>query len=124
MRQLATAALTLTLMTGLSTVALAADAGTAPTSAATTQTPSVQTPAATPAVSKPMVHRTSMVHGYRHHGSDERDTRALNLLEANGYAQIVQFHPDGKNFDATVMQGGKDVRVTVDPDSGRIQHRV
>jgi hypothetical protein len=71
-----------------------------------------------------MVHRTAMMHRYRRNASGDRETKALNLLEANGYAQIVQFHPDGRNFDATVKQAGKDVQVTVDPDSGQVQHHV
>jgi len=130
MNQLATAILTVTLMTGVSGIALAAtDTATPaaqPAAAAPTATAAPAAPAATaakPAAAMPM-HRTAMARHYRRDTSGDRDTKALNLLEANGYAQIEQFRADGKHFDATVKQAGKDVQVTVDPDTGQIQRQV
>lgn len=127
MRHLSTAALIVTLMTGVSGIALAADtaATSAPKPAAAQATAPV-TPAApsTVTAAKPTMHHAAMMRHPRRDRSDDRGTKALNLLEASGYAQIEQFRPDGKNFDATVKQGGKEVQVTVDPDSGQISRHV
>jgi hypothetical protein len=49
-----------------------------------------------------------------------RMTHALNLLEAQGYGDFHDFKSDGKNFDATVTRNGKQVTVTVDPDSDQV----
>ena len=53
-------------------------------------------------------------------GDGTRDTKALNMLEAQGYTDFSNFRPDGKNFAADVTQGGKSRAVTIDPDSGTI----
>ena len=50
-----------------------------------------------------------------------RMTRALNILEADGYGSFTNFHADGKNFAATVTGQGKPLSVFVDPDSGRVR---
>ncbi len=63
---------------------------------------------------------------YDHGGSQMmdnsgRDTKALNMLEANGYTRFSNFRSDGKNFEATVTaNNGKQMTVIVDPDSGHI----
>lgn len=58
-----------------------------------------------------------------------RATAALNLLEAQGYCADLQekshdaftdFQPHGQDFVATVTQKGRDYRVIVDPESGRV----
>lgn len=51
---------------------------------------------------------------------EERMTDALNLLEAKGYGDFSDFRQDGKNFAATVSQGGRRFTVVIDPDSNRI----
>ena len=53
-------------------------------------------------------------------GEDGRDTKALNMLEANGDIPFYNFQQAGKNFTADVNRGGQRVAVTVDPDSGLI----
>ncbi len=100
MKRLSTMGLTLALLTGIPGIALAAP------NAITTH-----------GAAGPEVHRA------RHVPMGDRDTAALNLLEAQGYGQIVQFRPDGQTFDATVTQNGKDLQLTVDPGTGQIQHR-
>ncbi len=47
---------------------------------------------------------------------DERAaTQALNQLEVHGYARFSNFHKKGNDFEANVMEGGKPIRVLVDP---------
>jgi hypothetical protein len=54
-------------------------------------------------------------------GDGQRDTKALNLLEANGYTAFSNFRAMGKNFLADVKQGnGVQRTVTVDPDTGTV----
>jgi hypothetical protein len=144
MKPLSTAALAIALMTGVSGIALAASdtspGQSAPAAAATPAKPAPQTmapmaQAATPtptkmsttkmgatktAATKPMQHKAIAL---RRDDMDDRGTTALNLLEAHGYGQIVQFRPDGRNFDATVTQNGQSLQVTVNPDTGQIVHR-
>lgn len=50
----------------------------------------------------------------------DRETKALNLLEANGYATIQAIRPVGRHFEATVMKDGKALTVTVDPATGAV----
>jgi hypothetical protein len=61
-----------------------------------------------------------------------RATRALNLLEAEGFAADLQdksasafrdFHEEGKVFTATVSQKGRDFAATVDPDTGEVKRQ-
>ena len=47
-------------------------------------------------------------------------TKALNMLEAQGYGAFSNFRPVGGNFAATVSQNGKTFQVTVDPATGQI----
>jgi hypothetical protein len=65
------------------------------------------------------------------HDTEEarRATAALNLLEAQGYCADLQekshgaftsFQPQGRDFTATVRQKGRDYRMVVDPQSGRV----
>lgn len=50
-----------------------------------------------------------------------RMTKALNLLEANGYGGFSNFKADGKGgFKATVTRDGHDVTVHIDPDTGKV----
>jgi hypothetical protein len=134
MKPLSTAALAIALMTGVSGIALAASdtspSQSAPAAAAAPVKPAPQTMApmaqATPqtptkmTTTKPMQHKAI---AQRRNDMDDRGTTALNLLEAHGYGQIVQFRPDGRNFDATVTQNGQSLQVTVNPDTGQIVHR-
>jgi hypothetical protein len=50
----------------------------------------------------------------------DRATRALNLLADRGYVQVDALRPAGTNFIATVMQDGRPIDVTVNPDDGRV----
>ncbi|HEX6960027.1 MAG TPA: hypothetical protein VF194_18745 [Ferrovibrio sp.] len=52
---------------------------------------------------------------------DARATRALNLLMAGGYTDFQNFHQQGDDFAATVVQNGKTQTVLVDPDNGKIE---
>lgn len=47
-------------------------------------------------------------------------TRALNLLEGNGYTDIREFHRLGDRFEALVTNDGVQQRVMVDPESRKI----
>lgn len=126
MKLLSTAALTLTLLTGASAMALAAtDSVTTQakptTSAAPASATKTPTTAAMPASNTmPASHKTMARHAQRDKAGD-RDTAALNLLESHGYGQIVQFRQDGQAYDATVHQNGKDLQLTVNPTTGQIQ---
>jgi hypothetical protein len=55
-----------------------------------------------------------------HPEDNGRDTRALNMLEANGYAAFSNFRQQGNDFAADVKQNGRQFTVLVDPDSGKI----
>ena len=48
-------------------------------------------------------------------------TRALNLLEAKGYADFRNFAVDGNDFTATVTRRDHPETLIVDPDGGTIQ---
>ncbi len=52
--------------------------------------------------------------------SADRETQALNLLEAKGYGSFTNLRPAGKDYTATVTQGGHSMDVRVDPQSGVI----
>lgn len=58
-----------------------------------------------------------------------RATRALDILEAHGYAAGLEnksfgafqdFRPAGKNYAATIEQNGRSFVVIVDPDTGEV----
>jgi hypothetical protein len=49
-----------------------------------------------------------------------RATTALNILEAQGYANFSDFRPDGDMFTAVVNDGGQQFRVAINPDTGQI----
>ena len=50
----------------------------------------------------------------------DRETQALNLLEAKGYSGFTNFRPAGKDFAASVTQNGHTANLRVDPQSGQI----
>jgi hypothetical protein len=50
----------------------------------------------------------------------ERITRALNLLEANGYGGFTNFQPAAGGYAATVTKNGRQMNVTVNPDTGQV----
>jgi hypothetical protein len=50
----------------------------------------------------------------------DRETQALNLLEAKGYGSFANLRPVGKGYTATVTQGGHTMNVRIDPQSGVI----
>ncbi len=52
--------------------------------------------------------------------AEQRETKALNVLEENGYGDFSDVKPDGSNFIATVNRDGSQVRVLVDPESGKV----
>jgi hypothetical protein len=54
----------------------------------------------------------------------DRATKALNLLQANGYTQFSNFRPAGNEFEATVTRNGQQSVVIIDPDSGRISSQM
>jgi hypothetical protein len=125
MKQLAAAAISAALFAGLSGVAFAQTAAPAPAA----PTPSAPL-AAAPAAASPaqpshaaMVAHPKLMHRVAHDSDRAGDpgTRALNLLEANGYTDIKQFRQVGADYQATVTRQGKPVTVTVDPGTGRIQ---
>lgn len=49
-----------------------------------------------------------------------RETEALNLLEAKGYTQFNHFQRDGHDFSAVVAKNGQKSTVVVHPNSGEI----
>jgi hypothetical protein len=51
----------------------------------------------------------------------DRETQALNVLEAKGYGgNYTDFQRDGRNYSAMVMHNGKQQKVMIDPDRGTI----
>ncbi len=83
--------------------------------AATPATPSGQASASSQAMHA-KIHHVSM----RNDASANEMTKALNLLEAKGYASFSGFKADGKDYAATVMKNGHDINVLVDPVSGQV----
>jgi hypothetical protein len=55
-----------------------------------------------------------------HYWPKNAATRALNLLEANGYGDFTNFHPMGHDYAATVSQNGQTFAVTINPETGQI----
>ncbi|HEV2551060.1 MAG TPA: hypothetical protein VGU20_27370 [Stellaceae bacterium] len=108
MNRLASAMLALGFITGSAGIALAAAGPAAAPAVGTTAQPAHSAPV------KPIDrHQRTDVQG-------DRMTRALNLLEANGYADFGKFQRSGKNFTATVTRSGQPVTVMVNPDTGKI----
>jgi hypothetical protein len=54
---------------------------------------------------------------------DNEYTAALNSLVARGYTGIADITKNGKTFDASVMQQGRRIVVSIDPSTGQIQER-
>jgi len=52
-----------------------------------------------------------------------RATAALNVLEAQGYADFSDFRATGSTFTALVNDGGQQFRVVIDPDTGQISRQ-
>jgi hypothetical protein len=51
----------------------------------------------------------------------DRETRALNVLEAKGYGgNYTDFQADGSNYSAMVTHNGKPQKVMIDPDAGTV----
>jgi len=53
----------------------------------------------------------------------QRETAALNLLEAHGYGNFTEFHADGANYTATVNNPDGSYAVLINPDSGQVIRR-
>ena len=54
------------------------------------------------------------------HEMDDRATKALNLLVANGYTTFDSFTADGRNFRARATKNGQMENVVIDPDAGTV----
>jgi hypothetical protein len=67
------------------------------------------------AANAPAVHRSTQ---------GDREVTALNLLEAKGYRDFKTVREHGKVFVVDAMRDGKNVTVTVNPDTGRIHMRI
>jgi hypothetical protein len=126
MKHLAVAALTATLLAGSAVTALAQTATTTTNTSAPVATAAPAPAASKPttpaktmpmAAAKPAMHR--MAQRVAHAG--DPDTKALNLLEANGYTDIKSFRAVGSDYEARVDQNGKLITVTVDPGTGKVQ---
>jgi hypothetical protein len=102
-------------------IVLTAVALTLSTGAAFAATPS-NTPAANPVPKAQTSHHDAAPAGkyQRVNQTENRETKALNLLEAKGYASFSNFKPDGHDYSATVAQNGHNMTVMVDPVSGRV----
>jgi hypothetical protein len=116
MKHLAAAAISAALLAGVSGAAFAQ---TTPPAAPTAASPTQPSHAATVAPHATMMHRVAR---YSDKAGDP-GTKALNLLEANGYTDVTQFRQVGGDYQATVTKDGKPVTVTVDPGTGQIQTR-
>jgi len=55
--------------------------------------------------------------------SGQRETQALNLLEAQGYGNFTDFRSEGANFTATVSDPNGQYTVMVNPDNGQVIRR-
>lgn len=52
-----------------------------------------------------------------------RATAALNVLEAQGYADFSEFRPEDGMYTAMVRDGGQRFRVVINPDTGQISRQ-
>jgi hypothetical protein len=96
--------------------------------AATTATPSTTAPAAQNSTAQPAQGQFSSIgqpqlkakvaaHQKYRDVVGNRETAALNSLEASGYFSVKDMHPDGKNISVEAKKPGADfVRLTVQPD--------
>ena len=103
-------------------IALMAAALSLSAGAAFAATPS-STPAANPAppAAQAQHHHHAQAGKYqRINQVANRETKALNLLEAKGYASFSNFKPAGKDYSAIVAKNGHNMTVMVDPASGRV----
>jgi hypothetical protein len=65
--------------------------------------------------------QTAAVPADQDHGvSGQRETQALNLLEAQGYGNFTDFRSEGANFTAIVSDPNGRYTVTVNPDNGQV----
>lgn len=84
--------------------------------------------AATPAMNQPAQTQPPMQQSRDQMGRAQRsdwranqETKALNLLEAQGFASFTDFRPaGGDQYAANVVRHGHDMTVRVDPADGRI----
>ena len=53
-------------------------------------------------------------------GAADRETQALNLLEAKGYGSFTNFRAAGNGYAATVTRDGRTMNVQVDPQNGQV----
>ena len=97
--------------------ALALSAGAAFAAAPTTPG---SAPATTQAPNTTTLHRTHPATAMRNDVDAPRMTKALNILEAKGYASFNNFKADGANYSATVTQNGHEQTVVVNPDNGQV----
>jgi hypothetical protein len=107
MNRMATVILALGMAAGPAGVVLAAGPA-APSSTSVNATPS---------------HSAPVMPIARHEGTDlqgDRMTRALNLLEANGYGDFSNFQQSGNDFTARVTRNGKPFTLLVNPDTNQI----
>jgi hypothetical protein len=51
---------------------------------------------------------------------EAREVTALNLLQAKGYRNFKTVRVSGDSFVVDATRNGKDVTVTINPDSGQI----
>jgi hypothetical protein len=107
MNRLASFVLVLGMATGPAGVVLAAGPAATP-STGTNATPSHSAP-----VMPIQQHERTDVQG-------DRMTRALNLLEANGYGDFSNFQQSGNDFTARVTRNGKPFTLLVNPDTNQI----
>ena len=49
-----------------------------------------------------------------------QETNVLNLLSAKGYGQATNLQHNGGSYTATVMKDGKQMQVTIDPQTGTV----
>lgn len=109
-----------TLMGATAALALLASSGAF---AATPPTAAVQTSPAQPAqgpldsVGQPQLQTKVAVHHKDQDVVGDRETVALNDLEAAGYFWVKDMHPDGKNISVDAKKPGADfVHLTVQPN--------
>jgi allene oxide cyclase len=55
---------------------------------------------------------------------DDREVTALNLLVAKGYRDFKTVRANGRNFIVDAVHGGKNVTVTINPDTGQISEGI
>jgi hypothetical protein len=54
----------------------------------------------------------------------DREVTALNLLAAKGYRDFRTVRASGGNFIVDAVHGGKNVTVTINPDTGQISEGI